>query len=374
MRLRTLDAARVVAEYVVVSYHLEGYWVNSAFLSSHGLSIDLMSFFFVLSGFAVAHSYAGNGRPGLAYLKRRLSKAFPLYLAMWVLGLPQCVVAQYVQKSNPCATHFWVHLLSQPLGLQWVFGWEVGGSNPPAWYLATLVWLWAVYCAADWNAILGARPLTWLWVLYVLSLCLCMVFMQVPTDALKQLPVIRLCEFLMGCCSALAVEHGHLVHWTWALFAFAVYVSYVVVTMLFPEVWPERHTKGHVCSFWQAQSEYRFTAGNLVTCTSMLWAIVVQYLAGTELSELEAQTLSGKEARWNAVMWVLRFDFFQSLSAFSLELYLSHYVLKALLMWAMEKANALQLFPKDFYVLLVYAAAYAWHARVQPLFLWAVEG
>jgi peptidoglycan/LPS O-acetylase OafA/YrhL len=77
-RYETLDALRGVAALSVVIYHLHAFKVTPDLLPSAHLAVD---FFFVLSGFVVAHAY-GEARLGrmswLDFASRRVTRLMPL--------------------------------------------------------------------------------------------------------------------------------------------------------------------------------------------------------------------------------------------------------------------------------------------------------
>jgi peptidoglycan/LPS O-acetylase OafA/YrhL len=86
-RYETLDALRGVAALSVVVYHLHAFNVTPDLLPSAQLAVD---FFFVLSGFVVAHAY-GEARLGrmswLDFASRRLTRLMPLAMLGAAVGL-----------------------------------------------------------------------------------------------------------------------------------------------------------------------------------------------------------------------------------------------------------------------------------------------
>jgi hypothetical protein len=84
MRFRALDSWRGIAAVVVVFYHCVflGYLNDNSFVRSGYLFVD---FFFVLSGFVIAHAYRERiGAPEAAagFLMRRFGRLWPLHAAM----------------------------------------------------------------------------------------------------------------------------------------------------------------------------------------------------------------------------------------------------------------------------------------------------
>lgn len=91
----TLDGLRGVAAVAVVAFHapavVAGWRPESAFLA--------VDFFFVLSGFVIAHAYdgrLGRGLTGLEFLRRRVIRLFPLYLAASALAAMAALAAVFV--------------------------------------------------------------------------------------------------------------------------------------------------------------------------------------------------------------------------------------------------------------------------------------
>ena len=93
--IHTLNAVRVLAEYVVVHYHVsEGFQVRSllgATMASH-----VMSFFFVLSGFMAMHCNMHTDFTDRCNVKRyigtRFKKTFPTYLVFYLSDLPDAML------------------------------------------------------------------------------------------------------------------------------------------------------------------------------------------------------------------------------------------------------------------------------------------
>jgi peptidoglycan/LPS O-acetylase OafA/YrhL len=86
-RYETLDALRGVAALAVVGFHLGQVKLEPAIVPYGFLAVD---FFFVLSGFVVAHAYENRLRDGLswqAFFIRRSIRIYPLALLGAVMGL-----------------------------------------------------------------------------------------------------------------------------------------------------------------------------------------------------------------------------------------------------------------------------------------------
>ena len=144
--LHTLNAARVIAEYAIVHYHISFLFPGSNGLLSQGVVADnLMSFFFVLSGFVAMYSNKetdiSSFPNAFRYIYRRICKTYPLYLLLYLADLPATILGQV----DDCE-YFWVSLAAQPLLLQcWIGSQHIAISNGVGWYLCTLYWLWIIF-------------------------------------------------------------------------------------------------------------------------------------------------------------------------------------------------------------------------------------
>lgn len=80
-RFLALDALRGLAAFAVMGLHADG---HIARVLTHGrLAVD---FFFVLSGFVLAHAY-GEDSSALGFFRARLTRLYPMYLAGILLGV-----------------------------------------------------------------------------------------------------------------------------------------------------------------------------------------------------------------------------------------------------------------------------------------------
>jgi len=95
MRFQALDSWRGVAALMVVIYHAPLLWsfYDAGFVRHSWLFVD---FFFVLSGFVIAHAYASKLRDMTDvghFMLRRFGRVWPLHAAMLLaLVLIQCLV------------------------------------------------------------------------------------------------------------------------------------------------------------------------------------------------------------------------------------------------------------------------------------------
>lgn len=133
----TLDALRGVAALAVLLLHTRNYvWPGLA--RSAYLAVD---FFFVLSGFVVAHAYdakLGHGLSVAQFLKLRMLRIYPLHLAGLLIGAAALAVAALAGEGRLSAGEVGLALALGSLFLPWPFAGEphhLFPLNPPAWSL-----------------------------------------------------------------------------------------------------------------------------------------------------------------------------------------------------------------------------------------------
>src|SRR5215510_8290030 len=91
-RFLVLDGLRGVAAFAVILDHVSSTTLR-AWLPGRYLAVD---FFFVLSGFVLAHAYSARlacGMTAAGFMKIRLIRLYPLYLLGLALGLLVPVIA-----------------------------------------------------------------------------------------------------------------------------------------------------------------------------------------------------------------------------------------------------------------------------------------
>jgi peptidoglycan/LPS O-acetylase OafA/YrhL len=148
-----LDGLRGVAAISIVVYH---YSQNLGWelLPNAYLAVD---FFFMLSGFVLAHAYEARLRSGQGvaeFMKRRLIRLYPLYFLGTTLPVVLIVVAHWQGESHPdgaltMASYFLGLLfLPTPTGLS-VFSSRVFPLNIPAWSLSLEIGVNVIYAFAS---------------------------------------------------------------------------------------------------------------------------------------------------------------------------------------------------------------------------------
>ena len=169
MRFDVLDALRGICALVVALYHFQsnGYISSLALVKNGWLFVD---YFFVLSGFVIAHSYGtrlANREVSVGrFMGLRMGRIYPLHIAVllafialeMVLVLGGETIAQYVSREAFTGSRspegLWQSVfLLQSFGLGEAQGWNI-----PAWSIAAEIWtylLFAIVFLAPKRAMLG---------------------------------------------------------------------------------------------------------------------------------------------------------------------------------------------------------------------------
>ncbi len=156
MRFDVLDALRGICAVIVVLYHFKssGYISNLMVVRNGWLFVD---YFFVLSGFVIAHSYGERLREKTVSVGRfmalRMGRIYPLHIAV-LLGFVALemllvfggdTIAQYVSRE-PFSGSRDLWSLVQNLFLIQSFGIPGGpGWNTPAWSIAAEMWTYFLF-------------------------------------------------------------------------------------------------------------------------------------------------------------------------------------------------------------------------------------
>ncbi len=155
-RFDVLDALRGVCALLVALYHFKtnGLLTTNPIAENGWLFVD---YFFVLSGFVIAHSYGERIANGSVSIKRfmglRMGRIYPLHLAVLfafialelVLVFGDDWISQYVDRE-PFTGSRGLESLFQSLFLLQSFGVGSGwGWNGPAWSIAAEMWTYLLF-------------------------------------------------------------------------------------------------------------------------------------------------------------------------------------------------------------------------------------
>ena len=358
--LHSLNAARVCAEFLVVNYHVS--LTPTSFLKNDKVAQALMSFFFVLSGFMAMYTNAStdfSARPAkLDYIRRRFSKAYPTYLLWTLLDLPGTIVKHLPFARQECPLLYGLSLGSQPVLLQsWLGCYHIGSSNPVGWYLCTLFWLWLLFPFLPIPQFCSSDPWTSVVSLYFVSVLGFLAFAGFTNMNTRALPPLRVCEFLMGACLTFTLEkpvNGWLV-----LAGLLGFLGYWILTRAMPDLFAQEDVS-LICALWPAIRSWRPDPSSLLSSFSIVWCLLVQWLAASEL-----------KAQDSFVLRILHWECFKSLSAFSLQLYLSHITIAMGLVSAAAAVGLTDWWSTDSLILSCYGLAYWYSSTIEPAaFAW----
>ncbi len=156
MRFEVLDALRGICALLVALYHFSSNGVisNLALVRNGWLFVD---YFFVLSGFVIAHSYGRRLAEGSVSVSRfmglRLGRIYPLHIAVLLafIALELALIvfgdtlSRYVSRgafsgSRSLTALFQSIFLVQTFGLPGAEGWNV-----PAWSIAAEIWTYLLF-------------------------------------------------------------------------------------------------------------------------------------------------------------------------------------------------------------------------------------
>jgi peptidoglycan/LPS O-acetylase OafA/YrhL len=204
-RFLALDAFRGVAAFGVALFHFR--WTDTALQASPVVSglVMLVDFFFVLSGFVLAHAYFGQGGSIIDFVRKRLARLYPLHaFALLVfLGLQGIKLAVATSGGDFRQAAFaglngWnfvdTLLLLQSTGLLWhEISW-----NSPSWSISTE--LFANVIVFGLRAALGSHSLNLICSSLLISIVAFFLLTGVPAHDYGPLALLRcIATFCLGC-------------------------------------------------------------------------------------------------------------------------------------------------------------------------------
>ena len=365
--LHSINALRVVGEFFVVKYHLFPS-VNKAADSNVPMvleslaAVDLMSFFFVLSGFVCAYAHKGDDWTvrgcWMTFYRRKAAKMYPIYL----LGL----AVNIATRSATYDPWFWGCLVADVAVVSpWTYCMNSCDARQAAWYLSVLFWLWLAFPPLQQLTCLQRHPWITVICLYCISLIPWFYLVVHPWEyvAYSQLPICRLAEFLIG-CTLTSTLHTRVSTWLCALVCMGVGSYYIIELLVFP--YHMSLCMGTETRIRVALTPWTFEllSDGSARCPpiwhvfrsrmALAWAIVIQWVACTELQG--GSTL------------FLGWGLFKDLSRFSLQLYLGHGVCSGLLVTCAQSLGPVKnLLQMDTLMLGTYSLCYVLYVYLQPL-------
>jgi hypothetical protein len=329
MAVHSLNALRVMAEFVVLRGHVAIDVVSPdlveratfAVITSH----DLMTFFFVLSGYVCMHTKErlqlrfDTWAAIRAYWVNKMLRYYPIYL--FALLVQHVISGAYIMLGRDVTCSWrWLCTLGDFCLLSPFLFCEGVGAAGVTWYLQTLFWLWFAFPFTSrwvthermWRRLLQLYALSLLG--WVPGLWVRGVDLLVPWASLHRFPLLRVAEFLMGC----QVFHAEAPTLRTVLSLVALYASYVLFGA-FASDWYTRCTSAPVigpCYPYGQVSER-------VARTCLHWWDMVHSRASLPFTALIRYVVYLEATRSPGASW-LQHDIFKSLNKFSLHLYLLH--------------------------------------------------
>ena len=363
MMLHSLNAVRVLAEFWVVHLHLSPAPSGMLFFVTR----DLMSFFFVLSGFVVMHTHAGDDLSGWKAKRefwwRRFSKLYPTFALFWAIALVFYVTGPEFQlKDTPC------HYVQLVMANTWM-GCRVNIMNQPSWYVTVLWWLWVVF---PWVLPVVRAWKEWLpWTQIILINAAAMAIVTPMFSGgywgYATMPVFRLPEFLIGCIAEIIVQRR--LHWAWPAGCGKVMLMFYVNQFYMLRRTPACDPGGYdteciICSSaWSVFGSNPFTDPCMLVWSyaclnkfALFYAVFIHWLASSEVLDTPGRFFRFMET--NTVL--------QTLSTFSLQLYLGHSPIRQLIIQVLRWFLYEKQLELDMMCIAVYGASYAVKLYVHP--------
>lgn len=373
--LHAINALRVIAEYLVVRHHVLD---QRQRVGMDMFVRDLMSFFFVLSGFVMMHSHYTDDYHTLSeklkFWVGRWKKTYPTYLLNLMFYIPLLIS----RASNPdyCSYTLICYFLQVFFLNSWA-GCGLNILNALSWYLGTLVWLWAIFPFLHGVLIKVFTYNAWIKMLLfnIISSGVLCFFSGYNLFTFCPLPVLRMGEFVIGCGAACVLKRQQtagsltLNHWI-PMLLLLLYLATVYIFLGMPHgvasICLHEEIQDIKCRLWH-RSELIETSppclviwDKFINKHAFIWAILIYTVARAEVVDDNS-----------VIMHVLLHDIFKSIGSFSLSLYLGHMSVA----WTLKKITDDVLGWADFWhddviLLVIYFICYILHLLVARFESW----
>jgi hypothetical protein len=381
-QLHTLNAIRVIAEYLVVRHHClpdHHYALNPNQLGPVGE--DLISFFFVLSGFVSVYSSRqadfSTWQAKVDWGIRKIRRLYPIFLLNYVCCLPVMMLV-WMPQMDYC----WAGFLCSGLQAFFLDAWAGCGFHFPvlgvAWFVSCTVWLWLAFpFFRDFlvERVFHKRVWAKMVVIYLLWVVASLLLWDYDLYTVAPLPLLRVGEFLIGCGTACALHVEPpwvLDNGRYLLFVCLVFAIYGFQLTKHSMDWLCMHEESQheECTLWHAGQAWMPASPPCITVLekvvnkyALVWAGVIHGLARAELA--------GENDGF--VMRFLHAELFKTLNTFALTLYLSHISVGYAYRWLAEMLFGLPRdeWRDDLLLLLIYVSCYGIQCGLQRVLLWA---
>ena len=338
--LHTINAMRVLAEYWVVRHHCL-VKRRSEKLDMGPIGDDIMSFFFVMSGFVVMYRHEktdfSRWESKREFLVSKVSLIYPVFLLNLLFKLPSTIIDLVTTKC-------WIYYFCPIAQIGMLDGWVGCGASfsmhGTAWYLSCIMWLWLVFPFIKDIVVDRVFGQQWVWCkMLAINITWALLFLSLwayDLQTLAGVPVLRLGEFLLGCGAALALHHESLKclagNRFWAPFV-CVLTLYILEKTDHGLSWVclREHLQHEECTLWHAgQTQF---SGIKPPCITLAEKIPNKYalVFAATLYGLGRAELAEDDTVW--FLSILQADIFKVLGSFSLMLYLSHTSMSCVVKW-----------------------------------------
>jgi len=368
--LHSLNALRVIAEFFVVRHHIVHFQLGMDMFVS-----DLMSFFFVLSGFVLMYTHYdrkfSSRQDIFNFWYGRLTKMYPTYLTCLLFRL-HLVFIIALDFPDRCVFELICPLLQFFFLNNWVGCGIRFITNVQSWYLSTLVWFWLVFPVSKEfiKNLFSIRPTLKMIVISVLSTALIYPFSDNYIFTLCPFPLFRVGEFLIGCgCACIVKERND--DDTRVITRIPAALSVVYLALLygllsfrhpFNDLCLHAEIETSECIMWQKSvwipmtTPCRMGFQKYFNKHALLWAVIIHFVSCME-----------KAKSTGFLMQLLNHDIFKTLSQFSIELYLGHIDMNHILNFVPVIFGWGNIWTYDLLILCVYAMCYLLHVIIHKV-------
>lgn len=362
----SLNALRVIAEFWVVRLHIGTDVANPHYIEV--LTDDLMSFFFVLSGFVCMYSQKDTNfnhwTSKKNFILKKLRKSYPIYL-FWYIAT--CIGRMSEQKLS-CSWFWWCFFADLIMISPWSYCGQTVNMRGAAWYITTLfsIWVFFPFIKSLYEKYAPGYEWTKISFLYLISNAqwIFLYFFPWHRPNFVQIPALRFAEFSMGSMIFFTLQKP--LHFCIPWVVLSVLVTYYIAECLWiPELEKDCPNDNAFVFTECGPVDFNMTMINqrcfakysvFKSRFSIFWAVIIHWCATKELNASCPE--------------ILDFQIFKSLSVFSLQLYLGHFAIGVTIRdltaeWGKHYPDVK--LAADLRTLLVYALCYATYKYLQPV-------
>lgn len=364
MRLTPLDSLRVICEFIIVCGHLAGSTPYNELWVSMILR-DLMSFFFILSGFVSMYTHHDPDHfatwPQVyKFWRKKFVENYPIYLLICAINLIRVYAVndwRVIYQQDHLPTDHWFPHTCVALDIvllgSFFYCMDVEGLIYDAgWYLQILFAFWFVFPLIHTRIIWLFKPSSRLNIWVKLGILACIgnswyvLTVWIPHFNGQRLVYTRFFEFIIGNGVYFTLSQCPPRTSVFLLAIFTLGLFYMLARFVFVHI-----------PWWCPNPEEScipMTTSNIWGRFSMVWAICISYIANDCITSTKSWFLS-----------LLYYRFFQDMAHFSLQLYMTHIAFARIFQY-LKETWGMYLFSNLVEVVLVYYWAYLVKRHVHP--------